>query len=289
MKKTTALAFIAPAFILYAGFVLAPIASSVWFSLTSWDGVNPVMPFIGLANFREILSSQRFGHALGNTLMIALSLTIGWNGLALVLALIVDNLGESKNIFRTIFYLPVLLSGIVVGFIWSIMYNYNFGVINAVLQKLGLAALKTDWLGNPRFTVPAIILTIIWQGAGYYMVIYLAALQGVPQELMEAARIDGAGRLRQFSSVIFPLIAGAMTVNLTLALVNGMKVFDQIAVMTDGGPGFTSETVTYIIYRVAFGEGRQGYGTALALVLFAVILVISVFQVTFLRKREVQL
>jgi len=289
VKKSTALWFIAPALFFFLTFVIAPLLSSVYLSLTSWDGLNSEIPFVGLQNFDEIAHSERFWHALGNTFVIAIALTLGWNAIALGLALLVDNVRWGKNAFRVAFYIPVLLSGIVVGFIWSILYNYNFGVINAFLEALGLGDLRVDWLGQPRLTVPALIVTLLWQSSGYYMVIYLAALQGIPQELVEAAKIDGANRRSQFWNITLPLIAGAMTVNLTLALISGMKVFDQIAIMTDGGPGFTSENVIYLIYKVAFGEGRQGFGTAMALVLFAVILVFAVIQVRVLRRREVQL
>lgn len=289
MKKPVALLFILPAFFFFTTFVIVPILSSVYLSLTSWDGLNALIPFVGLQNFDEIFHSERFWHALANTFVLAVSLTLGWNLVALLLAMAVDNVRWLKNAFRTAFYIPVLLSGIVVGFIWTILYNYNFGVVNAVLDALNLGDWKTDWLGNPKQTMVSLILTMLWQSSGYYMVIYLAALQGIPQELVEAAKIDGANRGQQFRHITFPLIAGAMTVNLTLALINGMKIFDQIAIMTDGGPGFTSENVIYLIYKVAFGEGRQGFGTAMALVLFAVILVFATLQVRLLRNREVQL
>lgn len=289
MRRSIALWFILPALVFYTAFLIVPILSSVYFSLTSWDGVNKVMPFIGLENFQEIFQSERFWHAMGNTFLIAGSLTLGWNLLALGLAMMVDNVRWAKNLFRTVFYIPVLLSGIVVGFIWTILYNYNFGVFNAILNTMGLGNLTMDWLGNPRQTLLSIITTMLWQTSGYYMVIYLAALQGIPQELLEAAKIDGASRGQQFRHITLPLIAGAVTVNLTLALINGMRIFDQIAIMTDGGPGFTSENVVYVIYKVAFAEGRQGFGTAMALVLFAVILVFATIQVRLLRRREVQL
>lgn len=289
MRKSIAIWFILPALFFYMVFLIFPILSSVYFSLTSWDGISKAMPFVGLANFDEIFHSERFWRAMGNTFIIAISLTLGWNLFALGLAMMVDNVRWAKNLFRTAFYIPVLLSGIVVGFIWTILYNYNFGVFNAILNSLGLGDWAMDWLGNPKQTLISIITTMLWQTSGYYMVIYLAALQGIPQELLEAAKIDGANRGQQFRHITLPLIAGAVTVNLTLALINGMRIFDQIAIMTDGGPGFTSENVVYVIYKVAFGEGRQGFGTAMALVLFAVILVFATVQVRLLRRREVQL
>nr|WP_240353734.1 sugar ABC transporter permease [Cohnella algarum] len=140
-----------------------------------------------------------------------------------------------RNLFRSVFYFPVLLSGVVMGFIWTIILNYNFGVFNQLLDMLGLAAAKADWLGDPDFAMLSIILSTVWKSAGYYMIIYLAGLQGIPQELSEAASIDGAGRMQQFRHITFPLLAGSVTVCMVLSMINSLKIFDQIAVMTDGG------------------------------------------------------
>jgi multiple sugar transport system permease protein len=175
------------------------------------------------------------------------------------------------------------------GFIWKIIYNYNFGALSQILDKIGLSELKLDWLGDNHLSLYAIIFATVWKQSGYYMIIYLAALQGVPQELNEAARIDGANRWQQFRNVTFPLLSGAVTVSVILSTISSLKIFDQIAIMTDGGPGFATETLTYIVYKVAFAEGRQGFGTALAIVLFALILIVSIIQIKVLRKREVQL
>ncbi|SFK78230.1 multiple sugar transport system permease protein [Paenibacillus sp. 1_12] len=284
-----ALIFILPAFIFYMLFVVTPTISSVYLSLTSWDGVSPDIRFIGLDNFVELWRSERVHNALKNTLILSVALVILENAAAIVLAMLVDQVRWFRNFFRSAFYLPVLLSGVVMSFIWTVIYNYNFGVLNQLFESWGLASLKIDWLGDTRYTMIAIIFSIVWKSAGYYMIIYLAALQSVPQELIEASRIDGANRWQQFLHITFPLLAGAVTVCMTLSMINSLKVFDQIAVMTDGGPGFSTETLTYIVYKVGFGEMRQGYGTANALALFGLILVVSLIQVALLRKREVQL
>ncbi|MEV5025718.1 carbohydrate ABC transporter permease [Paenibacillus sp. LPE1-1-1.1] len=290
-KKWTnyAIWFILPAFLLYTAFVIVPTLSSVYLSFTSWDGLSSNIRYIGLDNFKEILSSPRVHNALKNTLIFAFSLVILENALALLLAILVDQVRWFRNFFRSIFYFPVLMSGIIMGFIWMIIMNYNFGVLNQLLDMTGLGFLKADWLGNPDFALIAIILSTVWKAAGYYMVIYLAGLQGIPQELHEAASIDGANRWQQFRSITFPLLAGAMTVCLMLSMIGSLKIFDQIAVMTDGGPGFATETLTYIIYKVGFGELRQGFGTALSMVLFLLTLAISLIQMKVLRKREVQM
>ena len=281
--------FIAPAFLFFTLFIIVPTIASVYYSFTSWDGLNPVVKFVGLANYKEIFTSARFGNALRNTVILTAFISILENSMALILALIVDNVKWGKNFFRSAFYVPVLISGIVSGFIWKIMYSYNFGPVNKVLDMLGLAALKQDWLGNADIAIWAVAVVMIWKGAGYYMIIYLAALQGVPQDVQEAATIDGASALQRFRFITLPLISGSFTICFTLSLINGLKVFDQIAVMTDGGPGFATETIVYLLYKSGFGEGRQGYGTAVGVVLLFIILILNNIQSAILRKREVQL
>ncbi len=281
--------FIAPALVLYLLFIVVPTLSSVYYSFTSWDGISPNIRFIGLANYKEIFTSSRFGNALKNTIVLTVFISVFENVIALLLALLVDRVFIAKNFFRSLFYIPVLISGIVSGFIWKVMYNYNFGVFNSILEKIGLESLCQDWLGDTRFTLLAIGVVLVWKGAGYYMVIYLASLQSISSDVLEAAEIDGANAFQKFFRITMPLISGAFTINFTLSLINGLKVFDQINVMTDGGPGFTSETLVYLLYKVGFNEGRQGFGTAVGLVLLFLIIILNSVQQKFLKSREVQL
>ena len=260
----TAFAFIAPAFLFFTLFIIVPTVSSVYYSFTSWDGISPNVKFIGLANYKEIFTSARFGNALKNTVILTVFISIFENSIALGLALIVDNVRWGKNFFRSAFYIPVLISGIVDG--W-----------------------KQDWLGNSALTLIMIGIVLIWKGAGYYMIIYLASLQSVSTDLIEAAQIDGASPFQRFKAITLPLISGAFTINLTLSLINGLKVFDQINVMTDGGPGFTSETLVYLLYKVGFNEGRQGFGTAVGIMLLFIIIILNTIQQKILRSREVQM
>ena len=285
----TALAFIAPALILYVLFIIVPTVSSVYYSFTSWDGISPDVKFIGLANYKEIFTSARFGNALKNTIILTIFISVLENAFALALAVLVDNIRWGKNFFRSAFYIPVLISGIVSGFIWKIMYNYNFGAINSILTQIGLGDFRQDWLGNTSLTLIMIGVVLVWKGAGYYMIIYLASLQSVSTDVIEAAEIDGASPWQRFRMITIPLISGAFTINFTLSLINGLNVFDQINVMTDGGPGFTSETLVYLLYKVGFTEGRQGFGTAVGIMLLFIIIILNTIQQKFLRSREVQL
>jgi multiple sugar transport system permease protein/raffinose/stachyose/melibiose transport system permease protein len=277
-----------PAFLLFTGFVIFPAVSSFYYSLTSWDGLNKTMEFIGLRNYADMFRDKRFYNAFKNTIILTVALTLLENVTALGLALLVDRVKVAKTVFRSVFYIPVLLSGIVSGYIWVALLNYTFGVVNHVLGDLGLKFLMIDWLGNPRFTLGTVIAVMVWKSSGYYMIIYLAGIANIPKDLLEASSIDGASGWAQLRKIVLPLLAGTFTINLTLSLINGLRVFDQIVAMTSGGPGFATETFTYQIYSVAFAEGRQGYGTALAIILFAVTLVFATLQNIVLRRREVQ-
>lgn len=281
--------FILPAFVLYVGLIIIPSLSSIQLSFTNWDGIQSTYKYIGLDNYIEIFTSKRFRAALWNTLYLTFVVSICENLVALVLALALDKVRWFKNGFRALFYIPVLISGIVAGFIWTTMYNWNFGIINNILRQMGLGSMAVDWIGNPSIVLNSLALTIVWKMAGYYMVIYLAGLQSIPKDCLESASIDGANGWQSFRHITLPLLAGSITINFTLSLINGLKIFDQIAVMTNGGPGFSSETITYLIYKVGFGETRQGFGTALAVVLFLLIFVLNFIQSKFLRGREVQL
>ncbi|HPF86643.1 MAG TPA: sugar ABC transporter permease [Candidatus Limiplasma sp.] len=279
--------FVLPMLAMYTAFVIVPSISSVYLGFTSYDGITDAsMRFVGFENYKDIFQSARFHSATVNTVVIAFSFTLLVNLLALLLAIAVDCVRWMKNVFRSCFYLPVLISGIIAGFIWRIMFNYSFGVINFVLNVLGTGSLKfIDTMPNALLSI---IFVLLWKNAGYYMIIYLAALQSIPFDLMEAASIDGANSRQRFRHITIPMLAGSFTINLTLALINGLKIFDEIAILTDGGPGFSTETITYMVYKVAFGEMRQGYGTAMAVILFLMILVLGGVQSTLLRKREVQ-
>lgn len=289
-RDWSTIGFIAPSFILFTMVIMIPMAASIYYSLTSWDGISPNVKFIGLRNYAEIFTSSRFGNALVNTIVLTVFVSIFENLIALFLALMVDQVRWGKNVFRSALYIPVLISGIVSGFIWKIIYNYNFGALNAGLKAVGLDNLCQDWLGGKgTFALIAVGIVLVWKGAGYYMIIYLASLQSVSKDVLEAAVVDGASPWQSFRHITLPLISGAFTINFTLSLINGLKIFDQISVMTDGGPGFSTETVVYLLYKVGINQGRQGFGTAVGVVLLVIIMLLNGVQQKFLKSREVQM
>ena len=271
----TAFVFIAPAFIFFTLFIIVPTVSSVYYSFTSWDGVSPNVKFIGLANYKEIFTSARFGNALKNTILLTVFISVFENAFALALALIVDNVRWGKNFFRSAFYVPVLVSGIVSGFIWKIMYNYNFGTINTILKDIGMGDFRQDWLGNNKLTLIMIGVVLVWKGAGYYMIIYLASLQSVSPDLIEAAQIDGATSSQTFWKITIPLIKPIMSYVLVTSLIGGLQMYDVPALLTKdmGSPNGKLKTVVMIIQ--ANKQGDIGKASALCVIIFIVSAIIG--------------
>lgn len=287
-QRAAMFGFIAPALLVYVVMVIAPSLQSIQISLTDWDGVNDAYNYVGLSNYEDILGSERFWNAVKNTLLLGLGSAVIVNVISLAVALLLDRLHHWQGFFRTIVYLPALVSGFIAATIWKYILNFNFGAVNTSLRDLGVPTWANDWLGDSDIVVSVLLFLLCFTLGGNTTLIYLANLQSVPQELVEAARIDGASGPQVFRFVTWPMLAGAVTVNLTLAMIAGWTIFDQIMVLTSGGPGFISETMAFFIYKVGFGEYRAGYGSAAAVVLFVVVLVSTVAANRYMRSREIQ-
>ena len=277
--------FVLPAAVLYLFAVVVPSIRGALFGFTNWDGVTPDPPFVGFEQFTRIFSDPNGIIAIRNTLLIAITVTIVQNVLGLLIALAVNSRIKSRNVLRVLIFAPVVITSIAVGFLWQNLYTPNGG-INEGLESIGLGALRQNWLGNPDVAIWAVIAVIIWQFVGYSMVIFLAGLQGVPEEILEAASIDGAGAVRRFWSVVRPLLAPAITVNVMLSIIGGLKLFDQVFVMTQGGPGGATNTISTLIYANAFQLGRFGYGAALAVILTIFVAIVSAIQYRLLSAQE---
>lgn len=282
--------FVIPALILYCVFFIYPALSSVYFSFTDWSGLNKDINFVGIQNYLRIFQDDIFAKGLKNTLIIVVTVTIFQNVIALALAEGLNSNIKTRNILRTVFFLPSVMSTIAVGFIWSYIYNPVDGVLNVLLEKIGLSFLANDWLGNIDIALFSVMAIIIWQSMGYSMVIYLSGLQSISESYYEAADIDGANYLQKFRHVTFPMISPAITVNVMLCVIGGMKTFDVIYATTGGGPGYETETFASVLFGKAFsGLNEYGYGTAIGVVLFIMILIISNVITKFLRKREIEI
>ncbi|TDE13033.1 carbohydrate ABC transporter permease [Jiangella asiatica] len=278
---------VVPALVFYAFVVLVPTLTGAGYAFTDWAGRRGTPGFVGLDNFTELFSAPAARSALRNTLIIAVSTTVVQTLIGLALALALHSSLASRNVLRTMFFAPALLPPVIIGFLWQYILT-PAGPLNDALGSVGLGGLTQNWLGDASVALASVIAVIIWQNAGLTMVIYLAGLQGVPPELHEAAAIDGAGRWQRLRNVTLPLLAPATTIALSLTLIGSLKLFDQVYVMTNGGPGYATETLSVVMYKEAFVSGRYGYSTAIALVLTMIVFAFALLQLRGLRRYEVR-
>ncbi|WP_329087247.1 sugar ABC transporter permease [Actinomadura citrea] len=279
--------FAAPALLVYALIVLYPSASGIVYAFTDWNGIGD-RSFVGVDNFDRLLRDDAARGSLVNTLLLTVAIVVVQNGIGLLLALGVHTRIRSRAVLRVVFFAPAVVSPVMVAFLWKYVYNPAPDAgLNGILGAVGLGSLRQDWLGDPSLALWSVAGMVIWQFSGYSMVIFLAGLEGVPVELHEAAMIDGAGRFQRFRSVTWPLLAPAVTINVMLSTIGGLKLFDQVYAATSGGPGHASETLSTVLYKQAFVFGNYGYSTAIALVLALFVAAVSLIQIRYLRGREV--
>ncbi|GLI00521.1 sugar ABC transporter permease [Phytohabitans aurantiacus] len=271
--------------LLFAFVVLVPSARGVYYAFTDWDGLSPDFSWIGLGNFTTMVGDATARQAIWHTLLIAVAITIIQNGVGLLLALGVNSMIKSRNVLRVLLFAPAVVTPIVTAYLWRNLLGPD-GAVNSLLGAVGLTSWQQDWLGDPQLALWAVVGVIVWQFAGYSMVIFLAGLQSVPKEIYEAAAIDGTGPVRRFWSIVRPLLAPAFTINLMLSIIGGIKLFDQVFALTGGGPGHATDTISTLIYKEAFTLGEFGYSIALAVVLTIIVAVVSTGQYFFLARNE---
>ena len=272
-----------PALALYLVFMVWPFLQSFWFALTDWNGATATKTFVGLANFAELARDELFRLALRNNLVWVVVGTVAPLVVGMILAMLLWNRPKGFTLFRTIFFLPHILLTVVIGIIWSWIYNPIFGILNIWLDGIGLEDFSRGWLGDPNTALYAVLIAAIWAEVGFVFVILLAGLQNVSRDLLEAATLDGANAWRRFTDVTLPQLANVLNVVTALLLIGGFNVFDIIFVMTQGGPANATQTMATMTYDQAFTLNRVGYGSAISLVMTAISLVASV---VFLRLRE---
>ena len=277
--------FLAPALLLFTFVVLVPSARGVYYAFTDWNGLDPDFAVIGLDNFTAMADDPDALQAIWHTLLIAVAITVLQNGLGLLLALGVNTMIKSRNFLRALLFAPAVITPIVTAYLWRNLLGPD-GAINSLLSAVGLDSWRQNWLGDPDLALWMIVLVVVWQFAGYSMVIFLAGLQSIPKEIYEAAAIDGSGPVRRFWSIVRPLLAPAITINLMLSIIGGIKLFDQVYALTGGGPGHATDTISTLIYKDAFTLGEFGYSIALAVVLTAIVAVASAGQYAVLNRNE---
>jgi raffinose/stachyose/melibiose transport system permease protein len=274
-----------PAVAFLVAFHFIPAVAGGWYAFTDWNGVSASADWVGLRNFRQIFDSSDTRGALFHTLELAGSFVVLVNVMGLALALGLNRGVKSRNVLRSLFFAPVIVSPLAVAYIFQYVFDYG-GPLNKFLGWVGLDSWQRPWLGDPHWALWTILVVLVWQFSGLTMVIYLAGLQGIPQELDEATAVDGATLWMRFRRVTLPLLAPAITVNVTLTLIFGLRVFDQVLGLTGGGPVDATETLATQVYKQTFAYGRFGYGAALALMLAGLISIMAISQALILRARE---
>ena len=269
-----------PALLVYAFLYLYPSIQNLLYSLTRWDGVTKA-EFVGVRNFQYMLSSDiLFRKILGNNIKFSLFVVIFETGFSLLFAIFLAKNSKSNIFFRTLFFFPTILSSVSVGLIWTFLYNPNYGFINASLKSLGLGNLSINWLGDTRYSLLAVALTQVWFHTGQMVVIYVAGLQQIPQELYEAAEVDGATRWQQFKSVTWPMALPTTAVVMAYTTIQSFRAFDLIYAMTQGGPLNSSDILVTNIFNLAFVGYKLGYASAQT-----IFLVIMIMLITWIQRR----
>ncbi|HEX8033388.1 MAG TPA: sugar ABC transporter permease [Ktedonobacterales bacterium] len=256
-------------------------------SFTNWDGYSEQFKSVGWAQYSRLLADPVVLHTIGNTFIYGCGSTLLQNVLGLAYALFLDQKIRGKGIVRTIVYLPIIISPLIMGYICYFLFQYDGGAANDVLHVLGRTPI--DWLSNGSVAVWIITLVNTYQYMGISMVIYLAGLQAIPREYLEAAALDGAAGWSRFRAVTLPLLTPAITISVVYNVIGGLKLFDVIVAMTNGGPGNASQSLSTMMYSLYFAREDAGYAAALGNVMFLIIAIVGLSLLAYLRRKEVQL
>jgi len=286
MRRRDALAgylFIAPQVIGIVVFVLVPLGLVAWYSVHEWNVLAGTFRFTGDANFRKLIADPAIPEVLAATGIFSAGLVVFNLSLALLLAVLVNQKLRGITVFRTIFFSPVVVSLVAWTIVWGFLLQANGG-INGLLQVIGIEG--PNWLRSPPTAMLSVIVVQVFKNVGLNMVLFLAALQGVPRELYEAARVDGASRWTQFHAITVPLISPTILLTMIITIVGSLQVFAQIAVLTQGGPGMSTTVLVYYLFQQAFQFHRFGYGATISILLFLIVAALTFAQWQ-LRKRIV--
>jgi N-acetylglucosamine transport system permease protein len=281
-KYRVIIPFLAPALILYGVFVLWPYANAIYLSLTSWRGVSPNKPWVGLDNYRKLMDDSRFLEAITRNGEILVVMPIVTIGIALTFAALFTQGGQAiagASFYRVVFFFPQVISAVIVGILWSYVYSPNYGLLNGFFGAIGLDGLEQNWLSQPKIILWSIVAVAVWQGVGFYMVIFIASMQSIPTSFYEAARLDGASRWTSFKDITLPLIWETIRTTVIYIAIIALDFFVLVQVMTGGGSSATSrraEVAALYLYNEAFVKSRWGYASAIGVVLLLMTLLLSV-------------
>jgi ABC-type sugar transport system permease subunit len=278
----TFIAFIFPNFLLLAVFVFWPILYSLYLSFYRWNMIAPRKTFYGFDNYINMMEDPVFWQAMRNTLVLAASVVVVKLILALALALLLNSKIRGRNAYRAIIFSPTFTTSVAVAMVWGWIFDPNFGLLRVFINSIGLRS--PNWLGDVNWALPAIIIVVIWSGVGYDMVIFLAGLKNIPGEFYDAAQVDGASAWHCFWRITLPLLSPTTFFLTIVSVIGSLKAFDIIAIMTDGGPLNSTNVIVFYLYQNAFQWFKAGYASALALVLFVVIMAITLLQTRLSRR-----
>lgn len=274
--------FILPATLLLVLFIFYPLAHAFVISFQKYNLINPQTSFAGLDNYAQLLRNSDFTTSVWNSLYFAAVVIPVQTAIALGLAMLVRKVFRGVGIFRTIYFLPVVISIAIASTIFRLIYNKDYGMLNAVLNGLGVPSL--DFLSNPSISMIGIIILCIWKAMGFFMIVFLAGLNNIPESLYEAAQIDGAGPLQRFYQITLPLLKRTTAFVVIITTMDALKIFVPIFITTSGGPAGSTSTIVYYIYLTAFRHMNIGLATAAAFLFFAVVMMISIVQLRLFRS-----
>ncbi len=284
--ERSAYLFIMPGVLIFSIFTFAAFVFAVWLTFRRWSIIEPEKPFVGTQNYQDLLQDERFGQAIFNTVYftgasVPLTMAIG-----LLLALLLNQPLRGRGLLRTAYYLPVITPFVVAAIIWKWLYNGDFGLFNYYLIKAHVIDEPLLWLSSKTLAMPAVILMTVWAGVGFSMVVYLAGLQAIPEELYESSKLDGAGPLARLWHITIPLLRPSTVFLAVLGIIGSLQVFTQIFVMTSGGPVNRTTTMVYYMYLWGFKYYDLGYASTLAIALFVMLLVFSALQLRLIRQAD---
>ncbi|MBJ6362668.1 carbohydrate ABC transporter permease [Paenibacillus sp. GCM10012307] len=275
---------VAPGLTLFLFMVCFPILMSVYYGTTNWTGLGEYQS-VGFANYQKVLFDDPiFWRSLWNALLLLLATLLLQHPVAILFAILITRAGRLEKTFRTIFFIPAVISIVVTSKMWVSVFHPSYGVLNKVLEQLGLASLKQDWLGDPSVAIWSLIFVIMWQGFGYALLLYYAGLQGIPKDLYEAAELDGAGKVTLYTRVVVPLLSPMIRVAVIIAVTTCLKQMETVFLMTNGGPGSTTQFLGNYLYKTAFSSSLYGYGNAISVIFVIICLIITVIMNRALKK-----
>ena len=276
--------FTLPILIMYCVFFIIPLLMGMKNSFTDWSGTSPDYNFIGIKNYIDIFQDERFRNALIFNFKYTILLTVGTVIISLIIAIVLNQKIRGRGLFRSVFFLPAILSLVTVGLIWNELF---YRVIPLIGEATGWGLFESSWLGSPKLAMYAILLVNLWQGCATPIVLLIAGLQSVPQDLYEAAAIDGANAWQRFKSITIPYLIPVLNIVIVTSVKGGLTTFDYIKAMTDGGPMQSTESVGILIYNHAMQEGRFGYSVAESMILFLIIALVSVVTMRMTENKKV--